>query len=73
MKMKLLPCSLAALLLFGTSASAAPDPNFYIYLCFGQSNMESGGKTDEMDRSVDKRLQVLADFDFTNGGWKKGQ
>ena len=35
--------------------------------------MESGGKTDEMDRTVDKRFQVLADFDSTNRGWKKGQ
>ncbi len=73
MKMKLLPCSLAALLLFGTYALAAPDPNFHIYLCFGQSNMESGGKMDEIDRTVDKRFQVLADFDSTNRGWKKGQ
>ena len=43
MKTKLLLFSLVAFLLFGTNASADPDPNFYIYLCFGQSNMESGG------------------------------
>jgi len=61
MKTKLILCSLVALLSFGTSATAAPDPNFHIYLCFGQSNMESGGKMDEMDRTVDKRFQVLAD------------
>ena len=73
MKMKFLPCSLAALLLFSAYASAAPDPNFYIYLRFGQSNMESGGKMDEADRIVDKRFQVMADFDSTNRGWKKGQ
>jgi hypothetical protein len=73
MKMKLLPWSLAALLLFGANASAAPDPNFFIYLCFGQSNMESGGKMDEMDRTVDNRFQVLADFDSTNRGWTKGR
>jgi hypothetical protein len=73
MKMKLILFWLAAVLSFGTSASAAPDPNFHIFLCFGQSNMESGGKMDEMDRTVDKRFQVLADFDSTNRGWKKGQ
>jgi hypothetical protein len=28
---------------------------------------------DEMDRTVDKRFQVLADFDSINRGWKKGQ
>jgi Spy/CpxP family protein refolding chaperone len=63
MKMKLILCSLAALLWFGLSASAAPDPNFHIYLCFGQSNMESGGKMDEMDKTVDQRFQVMADFE----------
>jgi len=63
---------LAVLLAFSTNAFSQ-DPNFYIYLCFGQSNMESGGKMDEMDRNVDKRFQVLADFDSTNRGWKKGQ
>jgi hypothetical protein len=73
MKTNLTQLWLAGLLSFGASASAAPDPNFYIYLCFGQSNMESGGKMDEADRTVDKRFQVLADFDSTNRGWKKGQ
>ena len=27
-------------LLTGGVAIAAPDPNFYVFLCFGQSNME---------------------------------
>jgi hypothetical protein len=63
---------LAALLSFATNAFAAPDPNFYIFLCFGQSNMESGGRMEEMDRTVDKRFQVMADFDNANRGWKKG-
>jgi len=73
MKVKLILCLLAALLAFSASASAAPDPNFYIYLCFGQSNMESGGEMEEVDRTVDKRFQVMADFDSTNRGWKKGR
>src|SRR4029453_1127819 len=73
MKMKLIMCSLAVFLLFVANASADPDPNFYIYLCFGQSNMESGGKMDESDRTVDKRFQVMADADAPNRGWKKGQ
>lgn len=51
----------------------AQDTNFWVFLCFGQSNMESGGKMDEADRRVDKRFQVLADFDSTNRGWKRGQ
>ncbi len=63
---------IAALFSFSTNAFADPDPNFYIFLCFGQSNMESGGRMEEMDRTVDKRFQVMADFDNANRGWKKG-
>ena len=70
MKTKLRLSLLAVLLAFSTNAFSQ-DTNFYIYLCFGQSNMESGGKMDEMDQTVDKRFQVLADFDSTNRGWKK--
>jgi hypothetical protein len=64
----------ATFILFATVASAAePDPNFYIFLCFGQSNMEGGGRIEERDRTVDKRFQVLADFDVPSRGWKKGK
>ena len=72
MKTKLRLFLLAVLLAFGTDA-LSQDTNFYVYLCFGQSNMESGGKMEEADRMVDKRFQVLADFDSTNRFWKKGQ
>jgi hypothetical protein len=73
MKIELLILSLAAFLSFGTNTSADPDPNFHIFLCFGQSNMESGGRMEEMDRTVDKRFQVLADFDAPDRGWKKDE
>jgi hypothetical protein len=73
MNIKLIILSLAAFVPFATKASADPDPNFYIYLCFGQSNMESGGRMEEMNRTVDKRFQVLADFDAPRRGWKKGE
>jgi len=71
MKIKLILFSLATFLSFGTKALAAPDPNFYIYVCFGQSNMESGGRMDEQDRTVDPRFQVMADFDSAKRDWKK--
>jgi hypothetical protein len=71
MKLKPLLSSLT-FVLFATCALADPDPNFYIFLCFGQSNMESGGRMDAADRTVDKRFQVMADFDAPNRGWKKG-
>jgi hypothetical protein len=72
MKIKPVLCLIVAFLSLTTRAFADPDPNFYIYLCFGQSNMESGGRMEEMDRTVDKRFQVMADFDAPNRGWKKG-
>lgn len=34
----------AALFLMGSVAFAAPDPNFHIYIAFGQSNMAGAGK-----------------------------
>jgi hypothetical protein len=73
MKTNLISLAFAALLLFPINASADPDPNFHIYLCFGQSNMESGGRMNEADRTVDKRFLVMADFDAPNRGWEKGK
>ncbi|HEY5040952.1 MAG TPA: sialate O-acetylesterase [Verrucomicrobiae bacterium] len=73
MKTKLILFSLAAFLSFGVKASADPDTNFWVFLCFGQSNMESGGRMDEQDRTVDKRFQVMADADSARRDWKKGQ
>ena len=61
-----------AALLFSMTSAFSQDTNFWIYLCFGQSNMESGGRMNEADRTVDKRFQVLADFDNPSRGWKKG-
>jgi hypothetical protein len=54
------------------AASAAPDPDFHVYLCFGQSNMESGGRMNDDDRVVDERFRVMADFDQPDRGWEKG-
>ena len=73
MKMKMVLFFLAVLLIPAALAFADPDPNSSIYLCFGQSNMEGGGRIEEQDRVVDKRFQVLADFDVSSRGWKKGQ
>ncbi len=47
------------------------DPNFYIFLCFGQSNMESGGTMNDEDKVVDERFRVMADFDNPGRGWVK--
>ena len=45
----------------------AVDPNFYIYLCFGQSNMEGNAQPQAVDKSyVDPRFQMLATCDFSS-------
>ncbi len=72
MKMKPALFSLAALLTFTTNAFADPDPNFYIFLCFGQSNMDGAGRIEQQDQTVDARFQVLAALDAPNQGRKKG-
>ena len=72
MKMKL-KLSLLAAVLISTTSAFSQDTNFWVFLCFGQSNMESGGRMDDGDRTVDKRFQVMADFDSTKRGWEKGK
>ena len=67
---------LAGLLCFGASAFSQ-DTNFWIFLCFGQSNMEGFPGIEEQDKSgVDERFKVLAAVDFPNqqrtkGNWYK--
>jgi hypothetical protein len=64
---------LAAVLAGAAPARAAPDPDFHIYLAFGQSNMEGGGALNDSERTVDRRFQVMADFDNPERNWKFGQ
>lgn len=53
-------------LVFPQSIKAEVDPNFYIYLCFGQSNMEGNAQAETMDQTVDKRFRLLATCDNKN-------
>jgi len=63
---------LTALLWFNTNAFSQ-DPNFYIFLCFGQSNMEGFPGVEEQDKAtVDKRFRLLAAVDFPSLGRTKG-
>ena len=56
---------------------AEVDPNFYIYICFGQSNMEGNAQPETVDKSnIDSRFRLLATCNFTNpsrtmGKWYK--
>ena len=47
------------------------DPNFHIYICFGQSNMEGQGAIETKDRTVDSRFKVLQSLDCSNLSRKK--
>lgn len=49
-----------------------PDPNFYIFLSFGQSNMEGNAQFESQDIVVDKRFQVLEGLNCENLNRKKG-
>jgi hypothetical protein len=63
---------LAGLLWLKPNASAQ-DTNFWIFLCFGQSNMEGFPGIEEQDKSgVDSRFQVFATVDFPELERKKG-
>ncbi len=63
-----------ALALWGMGVSAQ-DPNFHIYLCFGQSNMEGNARVEPQDTAgVDGRFMVMAavdcpDLNRTKGEW----
>jgi hypothetical protein len=64
----------AAAVTLGSSQAGAPDPNFHIYLAFGQSNMEGFPGIEAQDKTgVNKRFQMLAAVDFANLGRKKGE
>jgi Carbohydrate esterase, sialic acid-specific acetylesterase len=51
----------------------AQKPNFYIYLCFGQSNMEGQGAIETQDQTVDSRFRVLQAVDCPNLNRLKGK
>jgi len=59
-------------LLLSTMSVFSQDPNFYIYLCFGQSNMEGQGTVEAVDRTVDSRFKVMEAVTCSNLGRTKG-
>jgi len=72
-KTKLTLVLLAALLIASNHAAAEPDPNFYIFVCFGQSDMDGAGQIEQQDQTVNDRFQFLATIDDSERGRKKGQ
>ena len=50
------------------------DPNFQIYLCFGQSNMEGNATPEAQDyENVSERFKMMAAVDFSNPVRKRGE
>ena len=52
-----------------TEKAAQPDPNFYIFLCFGQSNMEGNARPEAVDlKSPGPRFLLMPAVDFPEVG-----
>ena len=68
MKKNILAAAMLGLVMLALphEVSAEADPNFYVYLCFGQSNMEGNARWEDMDIYVDPRFQMLATTEFTS-------
>lgn len=71
MKFKLVLIVLVGILLLNVE-TFSQDKNFYIYLCFGQSNMEGAARPEAQDSIVDPRFQVMQSVDCPDLGRAKG-
>jgi len=71
--MKRISIIVVALALTISASAQKPDPNFFIYLCFGQSNMEAGARPAEQDKDFnDPRFQFVAAVDMPSMDRKMG-
>ncbi|HPR30574.1 MAG TPA: sialate O-acetylesterase [Prolixibacteraceae bacterium] len=65
-----------ALLLFvliiASSHAMAQDPDFHIYLCFGQSNMAGAARAEAQDSTVDDRFKMMSAMDCPDKSRVKG-
>jgi Carbohydrate esterase, sialic acid-specific acetylesterase len=72
MKTKLILIVIVTTLLSGMKAFSQ-DPDFHIYLCFGQSNMEGAARVEPQDTTVDDRFLVLEAVNCPDLGRTMGQ
>ena len=62
------------ILLLCATCMHAQDPNFYIFLCFGQSNMEGNARPEAQDlASPGPRFLLMPAVDFPEQGRKMGE
>ena len=73
MKIKALLLVFTGLILMSMDLSAQKKSNFYIYLCFGQSNMEGQGTIETQDQTINDRFKVFQALDCPNLGRTKGK
>lgn len=73
--MKLIIRFLIFTILFLTAQKGySQDPNFHVYLSFGQSNMEGFAKIEPQDKTgINERFQVLSAVDCPEMGREKGK
>ena len=54
-------CFAAGFFAFGTApAEAAPDPNFHIFIAYGQSNMGGTADAQSADKAENPRFKIFA-------------
>jgi hypothetical protein len=64
---------LIGLLLLLNATTFSQDKKFYIFLCFGQSNMEGNARAEAQDSIVDDRFRVMEAVNCPNLGREKGK
>jgi hypothetical protein len=72
MKAKLVLLVIVSVLLSNLKI-VAQDKNFYVYLCFGQSNMEGAARIEPQDTTVDGRFMVMEALDCPDLGRSMGK
>lgn len=66
--------TIGATVLVSAMASNAQDPNFHIYLCYGQSNMEGNALVENIDRQdIPERFKMMQAVNYNNPKRSKGE
>ena len=66
-------CLLLASMIVSCNRLYSQDPKFYVFLCFGQSNMEGAAKFEPEDTIVDSRFKVMESVDCPDLKREKGK
>lgn len=64
---------IVTMLLLISTLSFSQDPDFHIYICFGQSNMAGSARAEAQDSTVDERFKMMSAMDCPDKGREMGQ